>query len=234
MHLSQLIADGRKVHSFLNTEEIPDVVFGYSQHHIMVKLESLFGMFKVSTDDNCNLPDRLHCLSSDVEYALLIMSSICIAVFRDQQGKYGFFDPHSRRPDGSPAGPHETGTAVMFVSTQVSDLAAKIVSTFSVLGTSPQATYELMPVLFQSVDLSVDDGAHVHSDADVNVAQQGKWCLRNLAAAETIFPNIPKYPKKQRAKIKRRAIVLETKKATHGKNPVKNRYHAKNRRERDR
>ncbi len=42
---SQLKADGHYVHPFLNTEEIPEIVFDYKQHHVMTKCESVFGLF---------------------------------------------------------------------------------------------------------------------------------------------------------------------------------------------
>lgn len=172
--LSQLEADGRKVHSHLNVDEIPEIVFGYRQQHVITKCDSVVGLFTASTSegDHPNLVTRLQCLSSEVNHALLIMSSVCIAVFRDRQGRYGFFDPHSRRPDGLPHGIFGTGTAVMFIFTHLSDLIAKVVTSFRTLGTSKDAQYELMPLVFHSVDeLTVDENlTHVDSNADVAVS----------------------------------------------------------------
>ena len=163
---NQLIADGRQVAAHLNTEELPEIVFGYRQHHIMTECESMFGVFTaVGEGDYVNLADRLQCLSSGVNYALLIMASVCIAVFRDQQGRYGFFDPHSRRHDGLPHGPGGTGTAVMFIFTHLSDLITKIVTSFRMLGASPEAPYELTPVLFHTVDaLPVDENVEIEME----------------------------------------------------------------------
>ena len=168
--LDQLIADGQQVNAYLNTDELPEIVFGYRQQHIMTKCESMFGMFTTPTgeEQNPNLLHRLQCLSSGVSYALLIMASLCIAVFRDQQGRYGFFDPHSRGPDGLPHDPDGTGTAVMFVFTDLSDLITKLQTYFTLLGVGPSTAYHLMPVRFDSVD-EVDE-VSVGESADIAVS----------------------------------------------------------------
>ncbi|XP_049898952.1 uncharacterized protein LOC126389346 [Epinephelus moara] len=198
--LRQLIADGRHVHTHLNTEEIPEVVLGYRQQHVMETCDPKFGLF---TAPPCNDHDgdklkfaaRLQCLSSEVSYALLILNSLCIAVFRDQQGRYGFFDPHSRRPDGSPFGPFDTyqarfGKAVMFIYTGLTDLITKIVTFFEKSGTNPKAQYELLPVIFHNVDeLSVDENlAHADSNADV-ITDLNPMSSVTQAESETSVPS---------------------------------------------
>ncbi|CAI5670343.1 unnamed protein product [Oreochromis niloticus] len=65
------------------------------------------------------LASRLVCLSTDVNYALLMVSPQCIAVFRDKSGRYGLFDSHSRSAAGLP---QPNGTAVMLTFTHVNDL----------------------------------------------------------------------------------------------------------------
>ncbi|XP_039676789.1 uncharacterized protein LOC120571766 [Perca fluviatilis] len=147
--------------------------------------------------DHLNLSDRLQCLSSGVRYALLIMSSVCIALFQDQQGRYGFFDPHSRRPDGLPHCPDGNGTAVMLIFTHLRDLIRKIVTSFRMLGASPYAPYELTPVLFQSLDeLSTDENiALIDTNADIGVSHmsdQDRDTVSSVIQAEKdmTFPSL--------------------------------------------
>ena len=172
--VKQFIDDERIVDGHLNRDELPEVVLGYRLQHIMTKCDSMYGTFTSSPAEGpfINLAARLECLSSGVNSALLVMSNVFVAVFRDLQARYGFFDPHTRRPNGHPTGPDGTGTAVMLTFKHLRDLQTKHCTIFTMLGTSPEAQYELIPVLFQSVDeASVNKNVvHVNSNADTAVS----------------------------------------------------------------
>ncbi|CAI5697345.1 unnamed protein product, partial [Oreochromis niloticus] len=92
------------------------------------------------------LASRLVCLSTDVNYALLMVSPQCIAVFRDKSGRYGLFDSHSRSVAGLP---QPNGTAVMLTFTHVNDLINHLHNLFQNQGR--YARYEFVPVSFKRV-----------------------------------------------------------------------------------
>ncbi|CAI5637656.1 unnamed protein product [Oreochromis niloticus] len=92
------------------------------------------------------LASRLVCLSTDVNYALLMVSPQCIAVFRDKSGRYGLFDSHSRSAAGLP---QPNGTAVMLTFTHVNDLINHLHNLFQNQGR--YARYEFVPVSFKRV-----------------------------------------------------------------------------------
>ncbi|KAL3979134.1 5-hydroxytryptamine receptor 7 [Sarotherodon galilaeus] len=92
------------------------------------------------------LASRLVCLSTDVNYALLMVWPQCIAVFRDKSGRYGLFDSHSRSAAGLP---QPNGTAVMLTFTHVNDLITHLHNLFQNQGR--YARYEFVPVSFKRV-----------------------------------------------------------------------------------
>ncbi|XP_039908360.1 uncharacterized protein LOC120746894 isoform X2 [Simochromis diagramma] len=92
------------------------------------------------------LASRLVCLSTDVNYALLMVSPQCIAVFRDKSGRYGLFDSHSRSAAGLP---EPNGTAVMLTFTHVDDLITHLHNLFQNQG--KYAKYEFVPVSLKRV-----------------------------------------------------------------------------------
>ncbi len=119
-------------------------------------------------------------------YALPIISSLCITIFQDQRGRYGFFEPHSRQPDGLPHGPGSTGTAVMLLFTHLNDLIAKRITSFQMSGSSPSTQYELMPVLFQNIeDIGVDGNlGHVECKYVSNIREQNIYPVSCDAQAD--------------------------------------------------
>lgn len=81
-----------------------------------------------------------------MNYALLMVSPQCIAVFRDKSGRYGLFDSHSRSAAGLP---QPNGTEVMLTFTHVNDLITHLHNLFQIQG--KYARYEFVPVSFQRV-----------------------------------------------------------------------------------
>ncbi|KAI3357213.1 hypothetical protein L3Q82_015681 [Scortum barcoo] len=107
-----------------------------------------------AVDGFLDLEAGLSCLLSDVQYALLLMSQLCIAVFRTRSGRYGFFDPHSRTAEGLPlpVGSYSPGTAVMLTFTHLSDMIDRLLKYHRILGTQSSCNYELNPVEFYNVN----------------------------------------------------------------------------------
>ncbi|KAM9771018.1 uncharacterized protein ACBT44_004619, partial [Syngnathus typhle] len=154
-----LKTEGRYEHHHLATDEIPSIVNGFHKQHVLIKYQSMYGLFKSSIADVAfmMLCDGLQCLVSEVNYALLVMNSLFIAVFRNHQGRYGYFDPHARECDGlPPPSGAPRGTAVMMLFTCLNDLINKLIQVFTLAGAAPTTQYELMPVRFQPVDNASD------------------------------------------------------------------------------
>ncbi|MCI4395548.1 hypothetical protein PGIGA_G00181860, partial [Pangasianodon gigas] len=121
----QLIAEGRFHRNHLTMEEVPLTVSTFNQTHHVQKSDVMMGYLTARGTPGRErwwipLNERLQCLSTDVSHALLIVPPECIAVFRDRSGRYGFFDSHSRTPEGLPH-PTDDGTAVMLTFTHLSD-----------------------------------------------------------------------------------------------------------------
>ncbi|CAJ1057738.1 uncharacterized protein LOC126387113 [Xyrichtys novacula] len=68
--LGQLDVDGQKVDRFLNIDELPSIVVGDRQQHIMTKCQSVSGVFTAPTLLNNNLADVLQCLSAEMMQSL--------------------------------------------------------------------------------------------------------------------------------------------------------------------
>ncbi|CAJ1076475.1 uncharacterized protein LOC117832690 isoform X1 [Xyrichtys novacula] len=148
-------------HNHLTTDELPDQVPARRHMLTVDKLQlSRYGTFgdpdPGAVDTFLDLEMGLSCLLSDVQYALLLMTSLCIAVFRTRDGRYGFFDPHARTANGLPllkATP-TPGTAVMVTFKRLSDMIHRLIRYHHILGTAGSCTYELKPVVFCDVNPS--------------------------------------------------------------------------------
>lgn len=149
-------------HIHLTTDELPDEVPArrYTHYVDMTQL-SRYGTFGEpltgAVDSFLDLEAGLSCLLSDVQYALLLMRALCIAVFRTRSGRYGFFDPHSRTAKGLPLPPDSRtpGTAVMLTFTHLSDMIDRLRKYHKVLGTESSCNYELKPVAFYNVKTAI-------------------------------------------------------------------------------
>ncbi|KAM9809302.1 uncharacterized protein ACBT44_012609 isoform 1-T1 [Syngnathus typhle] len=154
--VAALKARGCFLNSFLTVDELPEIVSSSTKQHVLIRSMSMCGFFTSFHGDALflNLCDRLECLTSEVSCALLIMQTTCIAVFRDHQGKYGYFDPHSRGRDGLPA---PSGTAVMMLFVHLNDLRNKLTELYTRLECSCNSQYELVPVQFEPIDVPTND-----------------------------------------------------------------------------
>lgn len=91
------------------------------------------------------LATQLESLSAEVSQALIIIAPECIAVFRDQLGRYGVFDSHSRDVRGLPS---YNGKAIVKTFTELGDLVDHLHTLFRDRGDT--ASYEFVPVSFQT------------------------------------------------------------------------------------
>ncbi|XP_068507192.1 uncharacterized protein [Syngnathus scovelli] len=193
--VAMLKAEGRYEHHHLATDEIPSIVRGFHKQHVLIKYQSMYGLFNSSIADVAfmMLRDGLQCLVSEVNCALLVMNSLFIAVFQNQ-GRYGYFDPHARERDGLPlpaGAPH--GTAVMMLFTRLNDLIDKLIQVFTLAGAAPTTQYELMPVSFQPIDNASDrematDGEsslmRTHND-DAMISQSAAEMTQRVVTGES-------------------------------------------------
>ncbi|XP_078791854.1 uncharacterized protein LOC144986979 isoform X2 [Oryzias latipes] len=153
---------------YLATDELPEVVPARtSTYYVNMTLPAIYGSF-LGGNNLPSLEEGLSHLSSNVQYALLIMSGLTVAVFRckSQDGyDYGFFDPHSRTTEGLPSA---LGTAVMLKFTDLTDMIDRIKLCHTKFDTQPSTLYELKPVEFSSVNT---DGRRNVSDCRPTVAE---------------------------------------------------------------
>uniref|UniRef100_A0A671TM37 ATP-dependent DNA helicase n=2 Tax=Sparus aurata TaxID=8175 RepID=A0A671TM37_SPAAU len=139
----------KKFHSdHLTVEELPKQVLTDTDMFHFHWPEIRCGPVKASGSQAWGLPlaTQLECLSGEVNLALIIVSPECIAVFRDQSGRYGVFDSHSRNAVGLP---HPHGTAIMKTFLEISDLADHLHKLFA--NRAPSASYEFVPVSFEAI-----------------------------------------------------------------------------------
>ena len=148
---------------------MPKCVFtdDHSYHVTMNSMDLMVGPLKVaenSLQSQVSLPfaSQLQCLALDVRHAVLLVAPECLAVFRDDTGRYGFFDSHSRSATGFP---YHSGTAIMLTFLDFSDLVDHVHKLLQDRGS--YASYELMPVSFSRdySDVTTDNVA-VLSEAE--------------------------------------------------------------------
>lgn len=124
------------------TDELPDKVPARRYtHYVDMTHLSRYGTLGQplagAVDTFLDLYAGPNCLLSDVQFALLMMTGLCIAVFRTRSGRYGFFDPHSRTATGLPLplSSSTPGTAVMLTFTRLSDMIDRLMKCHKMLGT---------------------------------------------------------------------------------------------------
>ncbi|KAM3609777.1 uncharacterized protein V6R79_020225 [Siganus canaliculatus] len=161
-------------HIYLTTDELPDLVPANRSVLLAdMRQSSKYGTFgeplHATVDYFLDLEAGMSCLLSDVQYALLLMRNLCIAVFRTRSGRYGFFDPHPRTASGLPASlySHTPGTAVMVTFLRLSDMIDRLKLYHQMLGTQSTCNYELKPVTFLTLS---DDAPDRESEATTETA----------------------------------------------------------------
>ncbi|XP_038135178.1 uncharacterized protein LOC119779575, partial [Cyprinodon tularosa] len=138
----------------LATDELPhEVIARRSKYQVDLTEAPVCGSFGGGARYQ-SLEQALRRLSSGIHYGLLIMSALCIAVFKSRSGQYGFFDPHSRSKYGTQiaSGLLDHGTAVMLKFNCLSDMIERIKLCFTSLGVQSSCLYELQPLSFNTED----------------------------------------------------------------------------------
>ncbi|CAM4510210.1 unnamed protein product [Leuciscus chuanchicus] len=98
--------------------------------------------------ENENLENTLQRLRADLSDALLLCGSMCIAVFRDRSGRFGYFDSHCRTAYGMPDEDESTGTAVMLTFFRLEDMIERLMLLF--------ASYQHFQAFWQFVESAVN------------------------------------------------------------------------------
>ncbi|XP_051809599.1 uncharacterized protein LOC127535481 [Acanthochromis polyacanthus] len=214
----QLIRDKTFQSNHLTVEEMPKQVLtdGHLYNVNMRDIRCGFLKTKISSPGRRQwwlpLATQLESLSAEVYQALIIISPEVIAVFRDQSGRYGVFDSHSRDSRGLPS---HSGKAIVMTFAELSDLANHLHTLFRDRGDS--ASYEFVPVSFQTdspsenrqrspeteVQDKVSEPALLALQADSGTAVKIEDVKGSSAVPQAI--KLSKFSKDRRQKAKRRA-----------------------------
>ena len=178
------IGEKKKVTYYhLATDELPNTVCARSHVYHVTKHLARNGTFgdpgPGCLDEYLDLEAGMSCLLTEVNYALLVMSGLVIAVFRNRSGEFGFFDPHTRGSDGLPVrgntGLGQLGTAVMLTFTTLKAMIDRIILCHRVFETLSTCEYELMPVEFNSANVDNSDvTADLSTQADREIPTTSK------------------------------------------------------------
>ncbi|KAL7850019.1 hypothetical protein SRHO_G00193680 [Serrasalmus rhombeus] len=145
-----LLNEGRFVIDVLTFDELPGTVETDSRCYSVIKHPQRFGFLEDEAPQGMaeyeTLDRALRCLTGDAATALLLTGATCIAVFRDRAGRFGFFDPHCRTPDGLTAAEH-MGTAVMLTFANLEDLIERLLILYQAcLELNDSQQHDLLPV----------------------------------------------------------------------------------------
>ena len=184
-------------HIHLTTDELPhEVTARRFTHYVDMTQLSRYGTLgeplHPTVDSFLDLESGLSCLLTEVQFALLLMTQLCIAVFRTRTGRYGFFDPHSRTSKGLPLSPDSLtpGTAVMLTFTRLSDMIDRLMKFHRMVGTQLNCTYELKPVEFYDRNpVSLND-AVLNTDCRPTAVTVDAPALLDEAADESSSPTL--------------------------------------------
>ncbi|KAL7866944.1 hypothetical protein AOLI_G00147580 [Acnodon oligacanthus] len=164
-----LLDEGRYVSDLLTFDELPARVETDSQCYSVIKHPQRFRILKDEVPQGMaeyeTLDRALRCLTGDPTNVLLLTGATCIAMFRDWTGRFGFFDPHCRTPDGLTAVEH-MGTAVMLTFANLENMIERLLILFQVcLKLKDSQQYEHLPVSFVNRDRATT--ADTHSNLEI-------------------------------------------------------------------
>ena len=127
----------------------------------------MFGPLKNPLNTECPFQDLgsvVGNLGHSYDKALLVIGEYCIAVFKDYDGNFGFFDPHSRNVEGLV---NPDGTAVMLTFANVENLVSQLYTMCNSLGFNDCTQYELMFVTILHRLLSVETETNSSSERNM-------------------------------------------------------------------
>ncbi|XP_073714148.1 uncharacterized protein [Misgurnus anguillicaudatus] len=215
----QLMHEQRFLQDHLAMEDVPLNISTFTRTYSVQKSAIKMGYLRArglpGTEEwFIPLAERMQCLSADVSHALLMVAPECVAVFRDQSGRYGFFDSHSRTAEGL-RHPTGNGTAVMLTFTDLSDMIDRILRVFQ--DHADNAGYEFMPVAFemeqQFGEQSAPSACIQVSQINLALPKQGKIVKAKTPQIHVVKVNknlqVIKTNKKRRRKEKRKIAAQE-------------------------
>ncbi|KAL6491536.1 hypothetical protein MHYP_G00018810 [Metynnis hypsauchen] len=228
-----LLNEGRYVSDLLTFDELPGTVETDSRCYSVIKHRQRFGFLRDEAPQGMaeyeTLARALSCLTGDAPTALLLTGPVCIAVFRDRAGRFGFFDPHCRTPDGLTAAEH-MGTAVMLTFTNLEDLIDRLLILYQAcLKLSDGQQYDLLPVSFQNRDTATTADTQGKPSCEIQTIVDPSSSLRSdlCQSVEQSMAKLNKtrrmrqYLRQKHAKKKEQSIQTEKKKTGINR---KNRY----------
>ena len=134
---------------------------------------------------NDSLPDLHDALqllaATDTNGALLLSGGICIAVFKDRNNRYGFFDSHSRDIQGLLS---NTGTAVVLTFADLNSLINRIYMLYSSLNFLSSMQYELLPINIKALHCPETCPAHTPNQSQSNSNKLPKQRRKRLQSKQ--------------------------------------------------
>ena len=175
---------------YLKLEDLPSRIQVRQSELMVNKHDILDGTLQENRDPGLaqylDLDAQLTWLYNEVKYALLVMATNTIALFRTENGKFGYFDPHSRTPDqGLPIryvdGDPDRGFAVMLTFDTLYHMSEQIRKVFREIGVK-NAQFNFMPLEF------VRFNPVISNEAPSKTVNE---CLSQTAVESTMPSEIP-------------------------------------------
>ncbi|XP_062584589.1 uncharacterized protein LOC134246276, partial [Saccostrea cucullata] len=131
-------------------DELPLHIDSGENHHIVDKFDTLFGL--LVTDDNRNQIQTLHeCLQQALglsRYVLIMIGSICSALYKASDNDFYFFDSHSHGENGLS---ECDGKSLMRHSCCLDDLLGFLYAMYESMHIEFATEFEVMPVAFRTL-----------------------------------------------------------------------------------
>ena len=152
---------GKWENSYLNFEELPDLVQRQGQTYKIERKPYLFGLMEsCSYPQACNTTfcDKVMATFETSNFNLLMAGGNCIA-FSKHQESYFIFDSHSHNTVGLPSA---FGKSILMQFACLSDFISKLVQVIMTL-TSSNSQFEIQPLLIREKDNSSDPEVQLNS-----------------------------------------------------------------------
>ncbi|XP_041948490.1 uncharacterized protein LOC121709299 [Alosa sapidissima] len=169
----QLEEDERSISKNLSIDDLPDTVDTDHDHYRVVRSIPMSGLLEQDApqdqEDCLNLSLHLEGLGTAYSQALLMVGTLCISVFQDRHGPFGFFYPLSQNANESCS--EEMEDAVVVTFNTVTDLANGLVQFCTSLGLDANKEYNLLPVVFMSIR-AISEEDHIKAGSAMESKQK--------------------------------------------------------------
>lgn len=131
-------------------DELPIYIDSGENHHIIEKFDTLYGLL-VTNSQQSNVPTLHECLEQALElsrYVLIMIGSICSALYKASDNHFYFFDSHSHGENGLS---ECDGKSVMRHSCCLDDLIGFLYAMYEIMYIEFTTEFEVMPVAFQTL-----------------------------------------------------------------------------------